>query len=45
VGGVTTKPTAAEHRDSVAGREKTLKERSRRKGEEREEGKETGQGF
>jgi hypothetical protein len=38
VGGVTTRPTAAEHRYSVAGKEERRKERSRRKGKEREEG-------
>jgi hypothetical protein len=32
VGGVTTKPTAAEHRYSVAGKEETRKERPHRPG-------------
>ncbi len=41
MGGVTTRPTAAEHRYSVAGKEERRKERSKRKGKEREEGKET----
>ncbi len=40
MGGVTTKPTAAEHLYSVASQEERRKERSRRKGQQREEGKE-----
>jgi hypothetical protein len=41
VGGVATKPTAAEHMYSVASKEETRKERSRGKGKEQEGGKET----